>query len=477
MRRNLVLTAFAVLLAITLGYATVMAGNGNGNGNPQPGYPKDTLIFHIQKEQGPTFNHECNGGHSVHIGAEEDGEGNLHPLPTTIEITMKDWVQIDNDGDGQADEDPAGDANGDGCPGVCGVDDDGDGLIDEDSTECGADGLDADGIACIYQDDLDADDDEDGSVDEDPVEPNSNTFATDCDSRGVDDDEVGFQIGDKDPDKGQISAQTWWLRLTGPPRQELHAETSGKHAIDCTLVDNPDGIIGNEDDVITCNSEIIALDHINVMESGGDCVQSYKRGGKEAKGGGKTSFCDITDTFLVDYDNDNDGKIDEDDTIGLDGLDTDGDGSIDEDGPDGVPIFSTTCWVSYGLGTDEDPDENTDGIDNDNDGFIDEGDEAIDNDGDGLQGEDPAGDANSDGCPGICGVDDDGDGLIDEGPVNDDDEDETGEYCPLGTSIWEVDQQTGNPLIQVFVIHDEMDVSIKQTKGVKDHNSGPPFDS
>lgn len=32
------------------------------------------------------------------------------------------------------------------------------------------------------------------------------------------------------------------------------------------------------------------------------------------------------------------------------------------------------------------------------------------------------GDANGDGCPGVCGVDDDGDGLTDEGPVDDDDE-------------------------------------------------------
>jgi len=32
------------------------------------------------------------------------------------------------------------------------------------------------------------------------------------------------------------------------------------------------------------------------------------------------------------------------------------------------------------------------------------------------------GDANGDGCPGICGVDDDGDGLIDEGSIDDDDE-------------------------------------------------------
>lgn len=48
--------------------------------------------------------------------------------------------------------------------------------------------------------------------------------------------------------------------------------------------------------------------------------------------------------------------------------------------------------------------------------------DGIDNDGDGTD-EDPVGDANSDGKPGVSGVDDDLDGKIDEGKVADDDED------------------------------------------------------
>ena len=56
------------------------------------------------------------------------------------------------------DEDP-GDANGDGCPGVCGVDDDGDGLIDEDSA--GRQPGEPD-----YCNDLLADDDENGYADD-----------------------------------------------------------------------------------------------------------------------------------------------------------------------------------------------------------------------------------------------------------------------------------------------------------------------
>lgn len=50
-----------------------------------------------------------------------------------------------------------------------------------------------------------------------------------------------------------------------------------------------------------------------------------------------------------------------------------------------------------------------------------------DDDLDGLVDEDPAGDANDDGCPGICGVDDDLDGQIDEGDAADDDEDCVGD--------------------------------------------------
>jgi prepilin-type N-terminal cleavage/methylation domain-containing protein len=53
---------------------------------------------------------------------------------------------IDDDGDGLIDEDTSADMNGDGAPGIVGVDDDNDGLIDEGSS---------------------ADDDEDGTSDED----------------------------------------------------------------------------------------------------------------------------------------------------------------------------------------------------------------------------------------------------------------------------------------------------------------------
>ena len=432
------------LLASSYSYSVYAAGNGN----PKPGFPKDTLIFHIQKEQSSGFSNNCNGGHSVHIGAIADADGNLHPLPTNIGITMKDWVQIDNDNDGLFDEDP-----------IDGIDNDLDGLIDED-----------------------------------PVEPNNKTFATDCDSRAPGDDEVSFQIGDKDPDKGQISAQSWFMRLQGAPQQNFIFDTSGEHSYKCTLVDDVNGIVGDGDDIIECDTDIIELDHVNVKE---DCSLSFKEGGKNKQGGGKTEFCDITDTFLVDYDNDGDGLVNEDDELGFDGMDNDGDGLIDEDGPDGEHIFAFTCEATFGVQTDEDP---LDGFDNDGDGLNGEDPiDGIDNDGDGLFDEDPfepvGTDNDMDGLideDPIDGIDNDGDGLVDEDPIDgsgpnvdqdqdgvdgedpidgiDNDGDETGEFCPLGKALWDVDSKSGKPLIQVFVIHDEMDVNIKQHgKGLKDH--------
>jgi hypothetical protein len=405
------LLLFTGLMFIVCGVALIPDGTSiAGNGNPKPGYPKDTIVIHVQKEHDDTFSHNCDGGHSLHIGAFQDENGYWHPEPTTIEITMKDWVLLDNDNDGQFDEDP-----------VNGVDDDGDGAIDED-----------------------------------PMEPNYETFATDCDSRAPDDNTVGIQIGDKDPDKGQITAQSWFIKLNGPPRQPLLMETSGKHAIECTLVENPDGVIGTDDDVIECNYETVPLGHLDITEYSN--AIAFKEGGKNKKGGGKTSFVDITELFLVDYDDDNDGAIDEDP---VDGIDNDADGLIDEDDENGVHIFSTTCYATFGISTDEDPLEDPT-TDQDGDGLDGEDPvDGVDNDGDGLIDEDP-----------LDGLDNDNDGLNGEDPVDliDNDGDETGENCPLGSAIWDVDPSTGNPLIKLFVIHDEANVPITQTRGIKGHN-------
>ncbi|MGA1823224.1 MAG: type II secretion system protein J [bacterium] len=76
-------------------------------------------------------------------------------IPTAIDPTgdtLSFSAMVDTDGDGLIDEDPTGDSNNDGLPGIGGKDDDGDGSIDE-------------GGALAANDD-----DEDAAIDEDPVE-------------------------------------------------------------------------------------------------------------------------------------------------------------------------------------------------------------------------------------------------------------------------------------------------------------------
>ncbi len=115
--------------------------------------------------------------------------------------------------------------------------------------------------------------------------------------------------------------------------------------------------------------------------------------------------------FSAMIDTDKDGMIEEDpgDDItgdgmpGILGIDDDGDGWIDEGG----------SWKRRN--DDEDSHRDEDPVD------------GQDNDGDTLIDEDPGGDINGDGMPGIAGRDDDGDGLIDEGgPSMKDDDDEDG---------------------------------------------------
>lgn len=122
--------------------------------------------------------------------------------------------------------------------------------------------------------------------------------------------------------------------------------------------------------------------------------------------------------YLPAWDDDEDGRIDED---RLDSIDNDGDGLFDED-PIEPPIDDDGDGVANedpidGIDNDEDgavdEDPAEDPIDNDGDGvFNEDGLDFIDNDGDGLINEDAEGDMNGDGFPGDPG-DDDGDGLAD----------------------------------------------------------------
>ena len=107
---------------------------------------------------------------------------------------------------------------------------------------------------------------------------------------------------------------------------------------------------------------------------------------------------DMTDdnkAGIEDYDDDNDGTVDE------------GSGGQDDDDEDGV------------AGEDA-----YDGQDDDDDGIIDE---------------DADDDLTGDGAPGITHIDDDGDGTVDEGAVDDNDEDGTAGEDPLNAVVFEFD--------------------------------------
>jgi type II secretory pathway pseudopilin PulG len=89
------------------------------------------------------------------VGIDDDGDGNFDESFRADDDEYFGFFNedprngFDDDGDGTIDEDFGADANGDGCPGLCGVDDDGDGSIDEGHV---------------------TDDDEDGDRDEDFID-------------------------------------------------------------------------------------------------------------------------------------------------------------------------------------------------------------------------------------------------------------------------------------------------------------------
>jgi hypothetical protein len=231
-------------------------------GNPTPGNPHDTLNFHLKKAASGVVG--CSGnGHAAFVRFDEN-TGQV--IPTDIFISMVDWEQLDNDGDGSFDED-------------------------------GPDGV---------------DNDLDGYIYEDGVEPGASTGFIDCD--GLDGD-VALQIRDTEPEKGVISTQEWFIRMSGKP-QENFAFYTNADQVTCVLLEDPDGIPQTGDEVVDCsyeNSDWIQLGYVNLSTYEGDCVKQVKLGGKNgSKGGGKTPFCDMTGEFEVDVDLNNDGFIDDD---------------------------------------------------------------------------------------------------------------------------------------------------------------------
>ncbi len=473
-QRTIALFTISFVVAILMGSPSAQMAHA-GNGNPMPGVPHDTIMIHFQDKKDPGWKNNCDGGHALHIGIERDKQtGEITHVPgVQIHFAMIDWVQIDNDQDGQFDED-------------------------------GPDGVDNDG---------------DGKTDEDPKEPGNKTYAEDCDTRGDNpgEESVSMWIRDTEPEKNVISIQQWWLRLVGQPQQAFVFTTFGQYTISCTDIDpnqvdndgdgsvsedprngfddDGDGLVDEDPIEFICNfSEWIPLAQYSLADNTGDCIGSYKEKGKGKQG--KTSFCDVTDAVQVDVDLDGDGfdttqgdlddahiftlsceenaalapRVNEDP---VDGTDNDGDGLIDEDP---VPNVDED---GDGL-IDEDP---IDGTDNDGDGLIDEDPVGIDNDGDGLVDEDPIAGIDNDGDGAIDedeidGLDNDGDGAIDEdsadddgdGLVNEDDPNDDGDFftstdvCPLGKSIWEIDQKTGRPTVQLFLSHFDSD-TVKPTKG------------
>jgi len=234
-------------------------------GNPTPGYPHDTIMVHVQKaDSGPKV---CDGGHSIFI-RHFDG---MIP-PTIVKITMIDWVQVDNDVDGLADEDPK------------------------------------DGV----------DNDLDGSIDEDGLEPGAETTALDCDSFG--DGEVTLRIRDTHPEAGWISTQEWFMRMVGKPEQNFAFTSYANQTVSCSFLPGADGLLGTEDDIAECvagdESTWVELASFNLASLG--CVKQVSLKEKNSNtGGGKTPFCNITEGFMVDVltDTNGDGDVDQDDSL------------------------------------------------------------------------------------------------------------------------------------------------------------------
>jgi hypothetical protein len=152
----------------------------------------------------------------------------------------------------------------------------------------------------------------DGQIDEDGVEPGASTGFSDCD--GLDGD-VALQIRDTEPKKGVISTQEWFIRMSGKPEENFAFWTNADQ-VTCLLIEDPDGIPQTGDEVVDCsyeNSDWIQLGYVNLSTYEGSCVKQVKLGGKNtSKGGGKTSFCDMTGEFEVDVDTNSDGIIDPD---------------------------------------------------------------------------------------------------------------------------------------------------------------------
>ena len=270
------------------------------------------------------------------------------------------WVQW------HINEDPPGDANHDGAPGIRGWDDDGDGRVDEDyyGRLPGLVDRDPDSVDVgIYNPSMNYDDDEDNDY---PVTTHYPKANDDFLIPEMEEQPYGSNSGWKDQTKDVYKYSTFvggpnmkWL--TNGPRVDEDSTGEWKEYLDSYNQDAKDVI------------PIISHIDQNWTTEAADRAE-YKT---------------------------------DDDVAELRSLKTPGWGRDidDQDEPrhlfrSGFPALTLSEWQAF---------------DDDFDGIVDEAPPLyFDEDGDGLVNEDPPGDANFDGYPGIRGVDDDGDGLVDE---------------------------------------------------------------
>lgn len=83
----------------------------------------------------------------------------------------------------------------------------------------------------------------------------------------------------------------------------------------CTVLDPTPLLPNSGDETAQCttgtsNTTADWVQFTSFNADAGNCVKSVKLGGRGAKAGGKTPFCDISNGFEVDVDENNDGIID-----------------------------------------------------------------------------------------------------------------------------------------------------------------------
>jgi hypothetical protein len=261
------------------------------------------------------------------------------------------------------------------------------------------------------------------------------------------DGKVSFQIADHDPRKGWVTTSDWFMRLVGMPEQNFTATTYANHTLSCT----DDDFDGQFD----CDFDIIKLAHIDLAqisadaEQGDPCKDAFKQKGNSKNKPG--SFCDVTSAIEVDVTLPDDTVVKDQQIFSVSCVNNEDTNFIDEDDPDG--FNDDNDCTDLATETEHFRGDPLDGVADqcyNADGTV--RDDRLE-----LEGEDPStGDS--------AGIDDDGDAI-----------NETLDVCPLGSSIWEINKNTGRPTIQMFIVHS--DEGVKILEGKKIHKGCGKFKS